>query len=114
MGFRRLRGCQPDLIFEHFRRRATDEGRFPTIETRYNCSLVPGPQEREKGTLQIASITWKRSIEAYGDSYYLVVRCNSGWANYISQQRFAVVVEISHKAQIQLYERVRQRVRVRA
>jgi hypothetical protein len=44
MGFRLLRGCRSHLIFEHFRRRANDEGPFPKIENRYNCVLLPGPQ----------------------------------------------------------------------
>jgi hypothetical protein len=112
MSFRLVRGCDPGLIFEHFRKRTTEEGRFPDLANRYNCKLVPGPQDREKGTLQTASITFKRNIEEYGDSYYLVVRCETGWANNVARQRFAVVVEIAHKAQIQLYERVRQRIRL--
>ncbi|AUD00075.1 hypothetical protein CWS35_37210 (plasmid) [Bradyrhizobium sp. SK17] len=59
-------------------------------------------------------MTFKRGVEEYGDSYYLVVRCESGWATHVDRQQFAVVVELLHKAEVQLYERVRQRVRVQA
>ena len=53
-----------------------------------------------------------RTVEAYGNDYYLVIRCESGWATAETIQRFAVVVEISHAAEVQLYERIRQRIRV--
>jgi hypothetical protein len=112
MSFRLIRGCEPELIFEHYRKRAKEEGPFPEIEGRYDCSLSPGPQAREKGTVQCATAAFKRSVEAYGNAYYLVVRCESGWADVDAEQRFAAVVEISHSAEIQLYELVRERVRV--
>jgi hypothetical protein len=49
----------------------------------------------------------------YGDSYYLVVRCEGGWAaTFEDRQRFAVVVELTHQAEVQLYERLRARARV--
>jgi subtilisin family serine protease len=111
MSFRLVRGCQPDLIFDHYRKREQEDGPFPELAARYNCNLAPGPQAREKGTVQCATITFKRGIEAYGDFYYLVVRCESGWASHIDRQPFAVVVELLHKAEVQLYERVRQRIR---
>lgn len=111
MSFRLVRGCEPDLIFEHYRRREQAEGPFPELAARYNCTLVPGPQAREKGTVQCATATFKRSVEDYGGTYYLVVRCESGWAMHVDRQQFAIVVELLHKAEIQLYERVRQRVR---
>ncbi len=114
MSFRLIRGCEPDLVFAHYRKRAKEEGKFPEIENRYDCSLSPGPQAREKGTIQCATATFKRSVEAYGDAYYLVVRCEGGWASFVGHQRFAVVVEISHKAEVQLYEFIEQRIRVPA
>lgn len=114
MSFRLIRGCEPDVIFEHYRRRQQDEESFPEIAPRYNCNLVPGPQAREKGTVQCATVTFKRGVEDYGDSYYLVVRSESGWATYVDRQPFAVVVELLHKAEVQLYERIRQRIRLEA
>ncbi len=60
-------------------------------------------------------MTFKRDISKYGDNYYLVVRCAGGWAaESHPRQAFAVVVEIAHEAEVQLYERLRQRVRVQA
>jgi subtilisin family serine protease len=112
MSFRLVRGCAPELIFEHYRKRAKEEGRFPELASRFDCNLNPGARAREKGTVQCATATFKRSVEAYGDDYYLVVRCEAGWASAVDRQRFAVVVEISQKAQVQLYERIRQRIRV--
>lgn len=112
MSFRLIRGCEPERIFEHYRKRTKEEGPFPEIAARYNCDLTPGPQAREKGTVQCATATFKRSVEAYGDSYYLVVRCEGGWANFVDRQRFAVVVEISHKAEVRLYEIIQQRIRL--
>lgn len=113
MNFRLVRGCGPDLIFEHFRRRTQEEGRQPDIDNRFDCDLKPGPRERERGTLQTASVTFTRGTEAYGDNYYLVVRCDGGWAGtFETQQRFAIVVELSHQAEVQLYERLRARVRL--
>lgn len=114
MGFRLIRGCEPDLIFEHFRRRVAEEGRFPDMEARFNCSLEPSSTLREKSSLQTATVSFARDVSQYGDTYYLVVRCAGGWAADVGRQAFAVVVEIAHEAEVQLYERLRQRVRVQA
>jgi hypothetical protein len=114
MGFRLIRGCDAQLIFEHFRRRAAEEGRFPEMENRFNCNLTPTPSLREKSSLQTAAVNFSRDISHYGDTYYLVVRCAGGWAADVARQGFAVVVEIAHEAEVQLYERLRQRVRVPA
>ena len=114
MSFRLVRGCQPDLIFDHYRKREQADGPFPELAARYNCNLVPGPQAREKGSVQCATATFRRDVEEYGDDSYLVVRCESGWATHIDRQQFALVVELLHKAEVQLYERVRQRIRIQA
>lgn len=113
MSFRVFRGCEPGLIFEHFRKRTKQEGKHPEIEKRYACNLQPGPQEREKATVQRASVTFSQRTEEYGGDYYLVVRCEGGWAaSFETTQKFAVVVELEHQPEIQLYARLRPRVRV--
>jgi hypothetical protein len=112
MSFRLVRGCSSDLIFEHYRKRTQEEGPFPELAPRFNCSLEPGPQFRERGVLQSATAIFKRDVSEYGDDYYLVVRCEGGWAQDVAKQPFAAVVEISHRAEVQLYERIRQRIRV--
>ena len=116
LAFRLIRGCNPEFIFEHFRRRVVaEDGPFPEMEARYNCKLEPTPTLREKSSLQTATATFLRDISGYGDSYYLVVRCAGGWAGESHpRQAFAVVVEIAHEAELQLYERLRQRVRLQA
>lgn len=114
IGFRLIRGCEPGLIFEHFRSRTADEGRFPEMATRFHCNLEPSSTIREKSSLQTAMVTFSRDVSRYGDTYYLVVRCAGGWADEIVRQSFAVTVEIAHEAEVQLYERLRQRIRVRA
>ena len=62
--------------------------------------------------MQCATATFKRGIEAYGDTYFLVVRCESGWASFAQRQRFSVVVEMRQRAEVQLYERIRQQIRL--
>ena len=112
VNYRLIRGCDPDFIFEHFRKREKAEGKFPEMENRFNCGLKPGPTERERSSLQVASQSFNRGLAAYGDRYYLVVRCEGRWAKeFVDEQRFAVAVELSHEEEIQLYDRLRVRVR---
>lgn len=115
MSFRLVRGCDPALIVEHFRRRTQAEGRRPDLDNRFNCGLEPGPRERERNTLQTASVTFSRDTHAYGGDYFLVVRCEGGWASAFEiRQRFALVVEMRHRAEVQLYARVRAQLRLPA
>jgi hypothetical protein len=114
MSFRLIRGCDPDAIFEHFRQRTQAEGPIPEMAVRFNCKLTPSSTAREKSSLQSASVTFSRDVSDYGDVYYLVVRCAGGWSGDAGAQRFAVAVEISHEAEVALYERLRQQIRVRA
>lgn len=112
VNFRLIRGCDPDFIFDHFRKRERAEGKFPEMEGKFNCGLKPGPTERERSSLQVASQSFNRGIAAYGDKYYLVVRCEGRWAKeFVQEQNYAVAVELSHEEEIQLYEQLRVRVR---
>lgn len=113
MSFRLIRGCDPDAIFEHYRRRTQAEGPVPEMAARFNCKLTPSSTIREKSSLQSAEVTFSHDVSDYGDAYYLVVRCAGGWSGDVGTQNFAVAVEISHEAEIPLYERLRQQVRVR-
>lgn len=114
--FRLLRGYPEADVFEHFRERNQQtEGPAPDVANRFKCNLEPGPDTRAGNTLQTASITFKRDTVSYGGEYHLVVRCISGWAeDQALDQRFAVVVELEHRAQVQIYERIREQIRVRA
>lgn len=115
MDFRLLRGIDEAKLFEHFRDRdRTLEGAAPDLPDRFKCKLKPGSEERANNTLQTASVTFTRDTEEYGQVYYLVVRCLSHWAvDQFLDQRFAVVVELEHRPEIRIYNRVRERVQVR-
>ena len=117
MCYRLVRGRDSDFIFEHYRQRTKAEGRAPELPARFLCSLEPGPSLRDRGTMQVSSFTFQRNVDGYGDRYWLVVRCEGQWAaSFVAHQRYAVVVEISHQAEqiVQLYQRIRQRVRLPA
>lgn len=112
MSFRLVRGCTPELISEHYRRRPRGQ-EIPEIAKRYQCDMKPGSTLREKSTLQSATATFRTNIANYGDIYHLVVRCEAGWATELVRQRFAVVVTIAHEAEIQIYQQMRQRLQLR-
>lgn len=116
MDFRLLRGIDEAELFEHFRDRdKTLEGAAPAVPSKFKCKLQPGSDERASNTLQTASVTFKRDTGEYGEVYYLVVRCLSHWAvDQVLDQRFAVVVELEHRPEIRIYNRIRERVQVRA
>lgn len=109
MNFNLLRGLAVDQIFEHYRLRKAEEGAPPKIEGKYKCKFKPGSRYLRKQTLQTASVAFKNDIHSYGDDYYLVVSCNSGWEKSAEiKQRFSIVVELSHSLDIKLYEEVRR------
>ena len=74
--------------------------------------MEPRPSIREGGTLQKGIFTMQRAPQTdYGNTYYLVVRCEKKWAREEhSPQRYAVVVTIGHTAKINIYNRIRDRV----
>jgi len=74
--------------------------------------MEPKPSIREGGTLQKAIFTMRRAPRVdYGDTYHLVVRCEKKWASdEHGPQRYAVVVTIDHTAEINLYDRIRDRI----
>lgn len=112
MSFRLIRGCELEDVVDHFRRRGVDDGPVPEMVARFNCALLPGPQARDKACLQRAKFTMQRNVEGYGETYFLVVRCEQRWADD-QDQRFALTVEIEHRRVEDLYARVAQRVRQR-
>jgi hypothetical protein len=111
MGFHLIRGASAADVFAAFRKWEADEGDIFRIRETFKCDLKPGATRRERGTLQCATFSMKTNSSGYGDSYYLAVRCESGWS--AEDQNFAVAVELRSKAELPLYERVRERVRVR-
>lgn len=115
MSFELIRGKTEEEVFNHFRKWEKKEGKPFKVEKRFRCPMTPKSQHREKGSLQCATFKAATDIKSYGDRYYLAVRCEGGWASNIEeQQRFSVMVELRHQGTVELYERVRERVRLRA
>jgi len=114
MSFKLHRGCDPALLFDHYRKRSAEDGRHPDLEGRFTCKLEPGSTERGRNSVQVARASFTRASD-YPDPFYLVVRCEGGWAaDAEPTQAFAVVVELATENEIQLYERLQARVRLNA
>ena len=113
MNYRLIRGCPPDQVFEHFRSHTGADTEPPGIEGRFKCNLQPGPNRRDRNTIQTSSVKFTQDTAQYGNNYFLVVRCVGGWASDEEvQQRYAIVVELEHEAEVELYARLQQRARV--
>jgi len=114
MSYRLIRGKTADEIAAAFKSRSSDEGRVDSItsSSRFCCNMKPSSTQREGGTLQRGTFTMRRKPNTdYGDTYYLVVRCERKWArDEHAPQRYAVVAVMEHSAQINLYNTVRERV----
>jgi len=111
MDFRLIRGCSAEEVSAHFKSYSGTGEKHPDMGKKYNCDLKPGPNTRDKNTLQTAEVSFKKDTLQYGEFYYLVVRCAGGWAEGEVSQKFAVVVELEHQKNIQLYARLRPRLR---
>lgn len=95
--------------------RNLDSSVIPDFDNRYNCKFDLGPKVREPGTLQSACFRMAQNPNPqYGETYYLMVRCQRKWMpDDLAMQRFALVVQLTHEADINVYEHVRNRARVR-
>lgn len=111
MGFHLIRGTNAGDVFDAFRKWEANEGKAFSIRNTFKCDLKPGAQRRERGTLQCATFSMSTNSQRYGDKYFLAVRCESGWS--LDDQRFALAVELRAQAEIPLYQRIQERVRVR-
>jgi len=109
MSFRLIRGKNLDEVTAAFRQK-TGDGDMDRIKGPFDCKMSPLPTEREGSTVQRATFTMKRNPTNYGDTYYLVVRCQREWAKDESfPQRYAAVVTIKHEAQVDLYAKIQAR-----
>ncbi|MCG6205351.1 S8 family peptidase [Rhodopseudomonas sp. HC1] len=111
LSFRLIRGASSKDVFDAFRKWEAGEGEATIIGGAKQCDLKPGSQRRERGTLQCGTLTMRQDTGRYGNSYYLVVRHESGWS--AADQKFAVAIEMRASADIPLYARIQERVRVR-
>ena len=94
-------------------RNPQDDQAVERIGSPYDCPMVPKPTHREGGTLQKASFVMRRPAERYGETYYLVVRCQREWLpEGQAPQTYAVVVSVEHTEQVDLYARIEARVRL--
>jgi hypothetical protein len=115
MSFDLFRGATAAEVFDACRKWEAGEGDAFRLADSRRCKFFPSTSLRGKGTLQRGTFVAKRSLEAYGDTYYLAVRCEGGWASALTpNQRFAVAVELAHEGEIALYQRVQQRVQLPA
>lgn len=113
MSFRLIRGKNVDEVSEAFRSRTKKEPKVKRIGSPYDCPMIPKSTEREGSTLQKATFTMRRRPDAYGDTYFLVVRCQREWAlDQHFPQRYAVVVSIEQDARVDIYARLQARLRV--
>lgn len=112
MNFRLIRGATALDVFNFFKVKDEDN-QSPEMPNRNNCGLLPGPNSRDFCTVQSASVTYDRAMQSYGETYYLVVRCQSGWADFIQSQRYALTVELSHSDNINIYQTIQQRIQPR-
>lgn len=115
MSFDLYRGATAQEVFDACRKWEKAEGDAFSLLGSRRCRFFPATRLRGKGTLQRGTFVAHRSLENYGDTYYLAVRCEAGWASALTpNQRFAVAVELGYEAEIALYQRVRQRVQLPA
>lgn len=105
MGWRLIRGRSQQDVFDKFRKWEKAEGDPPEFPPKYVCDTFPGPQLREKGTLQCGSFVAQRDMSMYGDTYYVAVWCRRRWASpSIKSQRFSLAAQLRHSAEIELYQ----------
>ncbi|MGQ8774876.1 S8 family peptidase [Serratia sp. NA_112.1] len=112
MNFRLIRGKSANEVFDFFKVRGED-GITSEMSQSNNCDLKPGANSRDFSTVQTASVTYERAMKNYGNTYYLVVRCQAGWADFIQTQRYAIVVEMTHSQDINIYQTIQQRIQPR-
>ncbi|MBV1690386.1 S8 family peptidase [Novosphingobium sp. G106] len=104
MGWRLLRGTDQKTVFDNFRKWEKAEGDPPEFPAKFTCATNPGPQLREKGTLQCGTFSAKKDMSDYGDTYFVAVWCRRRWApDSLKSQRFSLAVELRHSAGIALY-----------
>lgn len=113
MSYRLIRGKTADEVAAAFESRSSDEDPVDSItsSSSFCCNMKPSSTQREGGTLQRGTFTMRQKPRSdYGDTYYLVVRCEKKWAREEhAPQRYSVVVVMQHSAQINLYNTIRER-----
>jgi hypothetical protein len=113
MSFDLFRGASAEQVFDACRKWERNEGDPFRLMGSNRCSMKPATRQRGNGALQCGTFTAKRSLEEYGDKYYIAVRCEGGWGSSITgNQRFALAVELRHEADIQIYQEIQAQIQV--
>lgn len=114
MTFNLIRGRRVEEVAEAFKLRNKSEGKIDRLSsTVFDCNFKPKPSIRNNGTLQKGEHSLSGSPKKYGDTYFLVVNCQQKWApDKFSPQKYAVIVTISHEAQIDLYNQIKIRLEI--
>ena len=131
MRYSLIRGKSLDEIIEAYRAleeeerkayRETGEQPQGAFQGAAKCKLKPGSDTLATSTLQKSTWEFSKSKQEYGDSYYLIVRCDRRWApETFSEQNFAVTVTLQaneprlyNLIQMRVQNRIRQRQRERS
>ena len=110
MEFELVRGKTEEEVVEAFRKLKPREDRPVELEGRHVCEFEPKKTLRKSGMMQKGVFSRTRDISEYGDTYHLVVRHAGGWSP--EPQGFVVAVMLEHSVQIEIYNQIRERVRV--
>lgn len=112
MAYKVFKGCPPEKLVEHFRKRTKGEPKAPDI-SKFECDLSPKKTWREKSSVQSSSIVFKNKNANDVGEYFLVVQSNAGWSKLSGAQRYALVVELGRRESVDLYEKVLELIRIR-
>jgi hypothetical protein len=115
MDFMLIRGKTPAEISQAYMKVANKDDAEGAFTAPFKANIKP-PQTKgpAKGTLQRGEFRFRRELQDYGDTFYLVVRATRRWAPAdIDTQSFAVAVTLEAD-EPQLYARLRARLRARA
>lgn len=86
MGFRLIRGCDADKVFEHYRQRAQAEGPVPEMESRFNCKLTQGQASvRNRVFRPRASLSHATSVYMVTTIFWLYAAREVGQATQASR-----------------------------
>jgi hypothetical protein len=94
-----------------------ERDKLPKHLKKHRCKLEPSMQEVSRGTIlksthSISSVA--ASENAYGNTYYLAVKCQEKWYKGPQKQKYAIVVSIEHEnEEARLYEEVKSRIEAR-
>ncbi|MBS9722356.1 S8 family peptidase [Tianweitania sp. BSSL-BM11] len=114
MGWRLLRGTSQEEVFDRFRKWEANEGKPPEFADKFVCPTDIGSSVRERGTLQVGTYQGKTNISGYGDRYFVAVWCSRRWVDpAITEQSFALSVQLRHQNVSTLYQRVKNPIRVK-